>query len=97
MLYGASYTRERAAFAQFSKPYRYEHFVFMLRDDKTPESIRLSEWLAEENSDKLPKLVGLIRGFYYGEQLDSIVRNPSAKHSIYEVRWDEQLENTECP
>lgn len=91
MLYGASYTKERAAFAQFSKPYRYEQFVLMSMKDQTSGEIRLREWLAEEKSDATPKVLGVIRGFCYGERLEPIARNASSRHLRFEVRSDDQM------
>lgn len=91
MLYGASHTEERAAFARFSKPYRYEQFTLVSKDDQTPRAVCLREWLKEEKNGRSSKIIGLIRGFYYGDRLEPIVRNSASPHLVYEVRNDDQL------
>ena len=92
VLYGASYTKERDAFATFSVPYRYEEFVFISNVEMAPKNFSLVTWLGERKIDKSPKTIGLIRGFYYGDKLDPIVRNHSGRHKTHEVRSDDQLE-----
>lgn len=91
MLYGASYNEARAAFARFSKPYRYEQFVLVSTDDRMPRNICLREWLKQEKKDKSAKSIGLIRGFYYGKALEPVLRNSASPHLQYEVRSDDQL------
>lgn len=92
MLYGASLTSERMTYAQFSEPYRIEHFVFMARGSDAAEDIHLRAWLAGKRSDNTPRVIGLIHGFNYGRQLEPIVRNAQARHHIYEVTRDDQLQ-----
>lgn len=93
VLYGASYTKGRDAFAHYSEPYRYEEFVFVSNDTMAPKKFSLLRWLGKKKTDQSTKVIGLIRGFYYGDELEPIVRNPSGQHQINEVRRDDQLES----
>ncbi|WP_043307046.1 ABC transporter substrate-binding protein [Pseudomonas sp. ML96] len=96
MLYGASRTAEREAYAQFSQAYRQEQMVLVIRAPEGPRQqelgrISLVDWLAEPRPNGQPRTLGLIRGFYYGETLEAIVRDPAARNQRMEVRWDQQL------
>lgn len=96
MLYGASRTPEREAFAQFSQVYRLEQMVLVVR---VPEAIQQNQidelslvaWLAEHRPGGQLHMLGLIRGFYYGDTLEPIVRDPAIHAQRLEVRWDQQL------
>ncbi|MDD0841785.1 substrate-binding periplasmic protein [Pseudomonas sp. Gutcm_11s] len=96
MLYGASRTAEREAYAQFSQAYRQEQMVLVVRATEGPRQqelgrLSLVNWLAEPRPNGQPRVLGLIRGFYYGEALEAIVRDPAAHTQRMEVRWDQQL------
>jgi polar amino acid transport system substrate-binding protein len=94
MLYGASRNTEREAFARFSKAYRQERMVLVVRAHKTqssPGEVSLRAWLAEPGAHGQPRTLGLIRGFYYGDTLDPLVRAPADSTRRLEVRWDQQL------
>lgn len=94
MLYGASHTAERETFAQFSQSYRLEQMVLVVHatESAQPDELSLSAWLAERNPDDQAKRFGLIRGFYYGDNLEPILRAPSRSGQRLEVRWDQQLQ-----
>lgn len=93
LLYGASKTPEREAFAHFSQPYRVEQMLLLTNREDTaqPGPISLTDWLATPNGNGKPRLLGVILGFYYGDQLDPIVHAPEAKAQRLQVRWDQQL------
>lgn len=93
LLYGASKTPEREAFAQFSRPYRVEQMLLLTHREGTaqPGPISLTDWLATPNANDKPRLLGVILGFYYGDQLDPIVHAPEAQAQRLQVRWDQQL------
>lgn len=93
LLYGASKTPEREAFAHFSQPYRVEQMLLLTNREDTaqPGPISLTDWLATPNGNGKPRLLGVILGFYYGDQLDPIVHAPEAQAQRLQVRWDQQL------
>ena len=93
LLYGASKTPEREAFAQFSRPYRVEQMLLLTHREgpAQPGPISLTDWLATPNGNDKPRLLGVILGFYYGDQLDPIVHAPEAQAQRLQVRWDQQL------
>jgi polar amino acid transport system substrate-binding protein len=95
MLYGASRSAEREAYAQFSQPYRYEQMVLVVRaPQEQPQQpmheLSLADWLAEPRSNGQRRVLGLIRGFNYGT-LEPLVRPQAAPTRHLEVRWDQQL------
>jgi polar amino acid transport system substrate-binding protein len=93
LLYGASKTPERETFAQFSQPYRVEQMLLLthLEDQTNPGPISLNHWLATPNASGKPRMLGVILGFYYGDNLDPIVQAPEAQAQRLRVRWDQQL------
>ena len=93
LLYGASKTPEREAFAQFSRPYRVEQMLLLTQREgpSQPGPISLTDWLATPNGNGKPRVLGVILGFYYGDQLDLIVHAPEAQAQRLQVRWDQQL------
>ncbi len=93
LLYGASKTPEREAFAQFSRPYRVEQMLLLTHREGTaqPGPISLTDWLATPNGNGKPRVLGVILGFYYGDQLDPTVHAPEAQAQRLQVRWDQQL------
>ncbi|MDG9924624.1 MULTISPECIES: transporter substrate-binding domain-containing protein [unclassified Pseudomonas] len=96
MLYGASRTAEREAYAQFSQTYRLEQMVLVVRvpegsQQQDTGELSLVAWLAEHRPGGQPHMLGLIRGFYYGDALEPIVRDPATREQRLEVRWDQQL------
>jgi len=86
MLYGASHTAEREAFAQFSTPYRVEQFHLIVAAH-APVFTSLSHWLEYQPAQRF----GLIRGFYYGSVLDPLLRDASLAQRRTEVGSDAQL------
>ena len=78
LLYGASKTPEREAFAQFSLPYRVEQMLLLTQrtDPPQPAQLSLRRWLASPNANGNPRVLGVILGFYYGPRLDPIVHAP---------------------
>lgn len=94
LLYGASHSAERDAYARFSQPYRVEEMVLVVAAPNASTqttSLSLRQWLAEPRADGRPRTLGTILGFYYGEALEPIVRDPQAAGQRLEVRWDQQL------
>ena len=93
LLYGASKTPEREAFAQFSLPYRVEQMLLLTQrtDPPQPAQLSLRRWLASPNANGNPRVLGVILGFYYGPRLDPIVHAPAAQAQRLQVRWDQQL------
>lgn len=93
LLYGASKTPEREAFAQFSRPYRVEQMLLLTHREGPPQPgpISLTSWLATSNGKGKPRVLGVILGFYYGDSLDPIVHAPEAQAQRLQVRWDQQL------
>ncbi|WP_430460965.1 substrate-binding periplasmic protein [Thalassolituus sp. LLYu03] len=81
LLYGASFSSERHAFANFSVPYRYEEMVLITAQDQAP-SDSLS-WLRTQR-------VGLIRGFQYPEAIEKTLSHLGGGREQY-VASDDQL------
>lgn len=86
LLYGASRTAEREAFARFSMAYRREQLCLVVRSG-TPSFGSLKDWLEHRPQQRF----GLIRGFYYGTRLDPLLRDPQLAGRRIEVRSDQQL------
>lgn len=86
LLYGASRTAEREAFARFSSAYRVEQLQLVVRSG-APAFGSLRDWLEYIPAQRF----GLIRGFYYGAQLDPVLRDPQLAERRLEVRSDQQL------
>ncbi len=93
MLYGASKSPERAKFAAFSLPYRVERIVLIVRADSSPKKnkVSLQEWLATPVSAERLPVLGLALGYYYGAELERIVRLPTLAAQRIELRWDQKL------
>ena len=100
MLYGASRTAERETFAQYSIPYRLEQIVLAVPLGASESAlapgqtaISLAEWLAQKNAAGQPRKLGLITAYFYGEQLEQILRDPARQPQLHQVRWDQKLHN----
>ena len=97
MLFGASMTDERKTYAQFSQAYRFEQIVLVVADtsdssiEPSTASISLKHWLEQKNASQQPRRLGLILGYYYGDHLEPILRAPTTKPQIIEMRWDQKL------
>ncbi len=92
VLSAASQTPERLRYARFSLPYRMEQLVLVTRAASgNPTSVSLEQWLATPNMQGNEKIIGLVLANYYGEALESLVRDPALKSRRIEVRRSHQL------
>lgn len=91
LLYGASRSAERERYAVFSMPYRYERMELVVRGEGNGESLSLLDWLTTPNAEGAQRMIGLIRGFHYGDILEPIVRANTGNFAVHEVRFDSQL------
>jgi polar amino acid transport system substrate-binding protein len=92
LLYGAGYSAERAEYAKFSIPYRQEQFVLMTASkagDET-ETVSLNDWIRSTQVGNGPRVIGIFRGNFYGEQIERILRN-NEKVALVELRENEQM------
>ncbi|CBL44988.1 Probably periplasmic transport [gamma proteobacterium HdN1] len=89
MLYSASRSPDREAYAQFSEPYRLEEFVLVTRQGEFNEAeiANLTSWLDGDPRRRF----GVIRGYYYGVLNNDVLRDSKRAARSIEVRWDEQL------
>ena len=83
---GATWTKERAEFVHFTKPYRFEeNALFILKDKKetTDLDIRNIKDLLFSLDNKHIK-VAAIRGFIYADnQINEWLENPNNQHKIF--------------
>jgi polar amino acid transport system substrate-binding protein len=82
-LLGASKTPERQAYAYFSDPYRNESVNFYVTKGKL-ESMKgkLNSLKDLINSNYK---IGVVRGYYYGEEYAQLIKNPAFKKHVKEV------------
>lgn len=91
LLYGASLTAEREQFAQFSKAYRIEQMVLVELGSGLGAPRSFSLWLKEPRPDGKPKVLGVIRSYNYGVDLEPILNQEQTHYVRHEVRFDSQL------
>lgn len=91
LLYGASRTKEREAYAAFSEPYRYDGLVLISLEDPGQGGVSLDAFLKglETSTPSLP--LGLIRGFHYGDKIQPILDRHDAAELYATVRSDDEL------
>lgn len=77
--FGASYTTERAQYAYFSIPYRYETVGLFIRKGKKIALDKLSD-LTQSNY-----LIGIEMGYYYGNKFAELNNNPEFSRHINAV------------
>ncbi len=84
LLSGAGYTKERAAYAYYSVPYRYESFSLFIR--RTPENNQQTdkELLGLFSSGKMTTT--LTAGMFYGPVVDSILKTIAPKKNSTTVK-----------
>ncbi len=88
---GATYTDERAQYAYFSKPYRYEeNSLFMLNNsDKDLKFDSISEFLAQIRLQNV--ILGVTKGFIYADpQINLFIRDETNQDII--VEYDNDVE-----
>lgn len=81
----ASKTPERETFAYFSEPYRSEQFVLYVRKDSS-KHYKFSK-LSDIINTRFK--LGVVHGYYYGEDYAGMVKNPISKLNLQEVSNDE--------
>ena len=90
MLYGASQTPERRRFARFSKPYRTDHLVLMQRQPSPLPAISFEQWVEDHLSHQANHKIGLIPGFYYGNQIGAFIEQITQQSLHTFTRTDDQ-------
>lgn len=75
LLYGASYSDERDEFSRYSLPYRQEQFVLVTKNEAYNHagSVSLHDWLQSASAHGGRTRLGLFRGNFYGEKMESIL------------------------
>ena len=96
MLYGASRTPEREAYAQFSITYRVEQVVLVVpvgQLDLPPGqvSVSLEQWLDTPSASGQPKRLGLVTAYYYGEGVEKVLRAPARQSQLLHLQFDQHL------
>lgn len=93
LLYGASYSVERAAFAKYSLPYRRERFVLVTKGENGTEtnSIALAEWITSKKGRGGVRSLGLFLGDYYGRTIEEILKSGQNTMSLIEVSGNVQM------
>lgn len=93
LLYGAGYSPERAEYAKFSDPYRTEQFVLVTKAgaDDEPKSVSLNTWIRSKKPKNKPRIVGVFRGDFYGEKMDSIFKSNTKHLRLIELSQNKQM------
>jgi polar amino acid transport system substrate-binding protein len=82
----ADFTKERARWAYFSKPYRTSKVVmFVLKGTSKKYPFLSLDTIC--NSDFK---IGVSRGVYYGEHFNKLMKNPDFRKNIQEITMDKQ-------
>lgn len=88
---GATYTDNRAQYAYFSVPYRFEENSLFMRQDseKTLSFDSVAEYLAQVRLQNF--VLGVTRGFIYADsQINLFIKDPANRDIIYEFDNDAQ-------
>lgn len=96
MLYGASRTAEREAYARFSTPYRVEQIVLVVPFDQLDQqpgqvSVSLQQWLDQPNASGQPRKLGLVTAYFYGQDVEMLLRAPARQSQLMQLQFDQQL------
>lgn len=86
---GATYTDERAKFAYFSLPYRFEeNSLFVLKDlEKNLDFRNIAEYLAQLRLQNFR--IGVIKGFIYGHpQINEFINDPVNNDIVFKYEND---------
>ncbi|MEQ5836303.1 transporter substrate-binding domain-containing protein [Marinobacter sp. NFXS9] len=92
LLYGAGYSKERAAFAKYSLPYRQEQFVLMTLDNtpSTARSVSLGSWIQSAPGNRGRNL-GLFRGDFYGKKMERVLEDNQSAVKLIRLGSNEQM------
>ena len=74
--FGASYTKERASYAYFTQAYRTEVVKLFIRKNKSLKLEKLSSLIDS------PYIIGVEKGYYYGEIFKQLMHNKLFKKHI---------------
>lgn len=93
VLAGATITDERAAYANFSTPYRDESFTLFIRAGNSYDGNTLSGFLSRSQK------IGVTRDYFYGEQVYALMNHPqysnlfinskSGKQSFFNILYSQ--------
>jgi polar amino acid transport system substrate-binding protein len=87
---GASYTPERAAYAWFSDPYRTETVVLMTAPSQARALRAQSVPALLEQIEATSFRLGVVRGNYYGPDMEVFLRNPAHAGHIREFSTENE-------
>ena len=92
---GAFRTDERETYSYYSKPYRYEEVVLYRRRFDPRSTLALSNPNAfSENLSSSSSKIGLVKGYFYGEQIAAFAADPSqAKRIVWANDHEANLKN----
>ncbi|MBM5799750.1 MAG: transporter substrate-binding domain-containing protein [Cyanobacteria bacterium K_DeepCast_35m_m2_023] len=92
---GAFRTRERETYAHYSKPYRYEEVVLYRRRFDPKATLALKDRSAlEQDLQQGNCIVGLVKGYYYGDQIEHFATNPAnARRIVWSNDHEANLRN----
>ncbi|MEB3262267.1 MAG: TRIC cation channel family protein [Cyanobacteriota bacterium] len=80
---GAFRTREREAYALYSKPYRFEEVVLYRRRFDPSASAALRDLRAlEQNLERGSSVIGLVKGYHYGDRMAQFAADPGQAQRI---------------
>ncbi len=79
--FGASYSKERAEYAYFTRPYRFEKVNLFVKKG-TKDNIKLAQLSDLKNS---AYMIGVEGGYFYGDEYQKLIKEPDFYDNINEV------------
>ena len=80
---GAFRNRARERYAFISKPYRFEEVsLFHRQKDPPSEAIRTGQANLSDQLQRSNSRLGLVKGYYYGPQIEAAIENPLMQERI---------------
>ena len=91
---GAFITPDRERYAYFSAPYRNEDIVLISRRSESSAIAMLRPDAFKQSFPSSKLRIGVVSGYYYGDAIDSFLKNPSNQDRWTSVKTDiENLQN----
>ena len=92
LLYASTKTPQREQFSQFSIPYRNELMRLVSRREVTGSQaeVSLTEWFGRAGRPERRRILGVVRGYHYGNSLQPILTFYE-RNNIIDVGSDNQL------
>lgn len=81
---GATQTAERAEYSNFSEPYRKESFSLFVSNESGFNASKLQKFVSLGNR------IGISSGYFYGEEVDALMKHPQYKSLFRSAKKSEQ-------